>query len=81
MREQTEELIETMVEAAWMIDEHFGVIMVCWSQGCTTAFLNTLNDPFSAVNRWADGYRMLKYTMIMLSFDAGKPTKVCYLYN
>jgi hypothetical protein len=78
MREQTEELIETMVEAAWMIDEHFGVIMVCWSQGCTTAFLNTLNDPFSAVNQRADGYRMVKYMMAMLYFVVGKLTLPCH---
>ena len=77
MREQTGELLEPMARAARMIEGHLEGILAHWTQGLTTAFMEGFNSLFSAVKRWARGYRTVEYMTAILYFVAVKLTLPC----
>jgi transposase len=78
MREQTGKPLEPMARVAQMIEGHLQGILVHWTQGLTTAFMEGLNRLFSAVKRKARGYRTVEYMTTMLYFVAGKLTLPCH---
>jgi transposase len=65
-------LLEPMVKAANMIENHLEGILGHWKQGLTTAFLEGLNSLFSATKRKARGYKSTRNLITMLYFVAGK---------
>ena len=77
MRERTGELLEPMARAARMIEGHLEGILAHWTQGLTTAFMEGFNSLFSAVKRWARGYRTVEYMTAILYFVAVKLTLPC----
>ena len=63
--------------AARMIEGHLEGILAHWTQGLTTAFMEGFNSLFSAVKRWARGYRTVEYMTAILYFVAVKLTLPC----
>ena len=77
MRGQTEEQLEPMARVARMVEGHLEGILAHWTRGLTAASIEGLNSLFSAVKRWARGYRTVKYMTAMLCIVAGKLTLPC----
>ena len=71
------ELLEPMVKAAQMVENHLEGILGHWKEGLTTAFMEGLNSLFSATKRKARGYKSTGYLKAMLYFVAGKLTIPC----
>jgi transposase len=74
MREQPGELLEPMAREVRMKERYLEGILVHWTRGLTTAFMEWLNSSFSAVKRKACGYRTVEYMSAMLNLVAGKLT-------
>jgi hypothetical protein len=60
-QELTGEMFEPIARVARMIERHLEGILVHWTAGRTTAFMDRLNSPFSAVNQESHGYRKVEY--------------------
>jgi transposase len=65
-------LLQPMVKAAQMVENHLAGILAHWKSGLTNAFMEGLNSVFSATKRKARGYRSSVYLITMLYFVAGK---------
>ena len=65
-------LLDSMVKVAEMIERHLEGILEHWTAGITNAFLEGLNSLFSATKRKARGYRTTRYFIAMLYFVAAK---------
>lgn len=68
------EVLEPMLKAAQMVENHLEGILAHWKEGLTTAFMEGLNSLFSATKRKARGYKSTHYLKTMLYFVAGKLT-------
>ena len=71
-------LLESMARTARMIEGHLEEILVHWTRGLTTAFMEGLNSLLSGVKRRARGYRAVEHMTAVLYFVAGKLTLSCY---
>ena len=65
-------ILDSMVKVAEMIESHLAGILEHWTAGITNAFLEGLNSLFSATKRKARGYRTTRYFIAMLYFVAAK---------
>jgi len=66
------DLLEPMVKVTNSIERHLEGILDHWKKKLTTAFMEGLNNVFSAVKRKARGFRSSIYMTTMLYFVAGK---------
>ena len=65
-------LLRSMVKVADLVEKHLAGILAHWKWSLTSAFMEGLNDVFSATKRKARGYRSTTHPITMLYSTATK---------